>query len=91
MRGFLAGRGLPGRPTLREAQMVAPPHEDASEFRNSELLWGPIDQKVSSLAGMWSPRPTASILLRPQIPLAVRDAVLAEVPADVLPTSQGCG
>ena len=61
--------------------------QDASVFRNSDLLWGAIDQEVSSLAGMWSPRPVASILLRPQIPPAVRDAVLAEVPADMLPTS----
>ena len=63
-----------------------PPPQDARVFRDSQLLWGPIDQQVSKLAGMWSPQPTASILLRPQIPSAVRDAVLAEVPVDVLPT-----
>ena len=86
MRSVSPPRVLPGRPTLTEAQKVETPR-DASVFRNAELLWGPIDQEVSKLAGMWSPRPTASILLRPQIPSAVRDAVLAEVPVDVLPTS----
>ena len=85
MRRLSPAPVLPSRPTLTEAERMPPP-QDARVLRDSQLLWGPIDQQVSKLAGMWSPQPTASILLRPQIPSAVRDAVLAEVPVDVLPT-----
>ena len=78
--GFLAARA--GFPTLAEARKECPPVSFPSDTR---LLWGPISKEVARIAGMWVPCSTSSVLLRPRIPDELRQAVLREVPTEVLP------
>lgn len=75
----MAGLGAP--PTLAEVLSSSP----ATDVRlvDAQLLWGPIDARKSAEAG--ATRPTSSIALAVAVPESLRQAVLAQVPYDVLP------
>ena len=61
------------RVTMDDVLAATPTAVDAS------VAWGPITREVTSLAGALVP--TSSVLLVPDIPQTVKDAVLALIPA----------
>ena len=71
-----------GPPTLAEALEERPQQTSRVD---AQVIWGPITKEVASLAGMWVPTPTSTVLLQPRIPEELRQAALREVPDDVRP------
>ena len=68
-------------PTLAEV-LSSSPAADVG-LAHAQLLWGPIDAGKSAKAG--ATYPTSSIALAVAVPESLREAVLAQVPYDVLP------
>ena len=70
-------------PMYAEALAETPPK--SFPRADVQVLWGPHPKEVAVAAGMWAPAPMSTILLRPCVPEKLRQAVLREVPDDVLP------
>ena len=63
-----------GPPTLAEALEERPSPRQNTSRLDAQVIWGPITKEVASLAGMWVPTPTSTVLLQPRIPEELRQA-----------------
>ena len=76
-------RARSAAPTLKQAQSERPPAADADLSAHPRLVWGPIRRNDSMAVGALAPVHT--VVLQPVVSKELREAVLKEVPADVLP------
>ena len=74
-------RQLAAHPTLSEARAGRIPVPHVSD--QTLLVWGPVSVEESQSVG--ASHPASSVVLQLCVPEELRRAVLAEVPADVLP------